>query len=255
MKIRRQKHAKKTLSFYKHNFGLRQPFQVLLDGTFCQAALRGQIQIKEQLPKYLMGEVALCTTGCVLKELESLGKELYGAKIIAQRFQVRHCSHFKSPVGGSACLLSMVGDGNPHHYFVATQDQELAEKTKKKAGIPLLFIIQNTIVLDKPSPKSLAFVVSMQMNQLVPVHQQKSIKMLKEEQGLSTDSTRRGKKRKQMSGPNPLSCQKKKKKKGPTAPKPITPPLDGKQKRKRKRSRSAGNTISTQLMRTTVSLN
>ena len=58
---------------------------------------------------------------CVLKELESLGKALYGAKLIAQRFQVRNCSHHKDPVSGSACLLSMIEEGNPHHFFIATQ--------------------------------------------------------------------------------------------------------------------------------------
>lgn len=251
MKIRRQKHAKKTLSFYKHNFGLREPFQVLLDGTFCQAALRGQIQIKEQLPKYLLGEVTLCTTGCVLKELQSLGKELYGAKLIAQRFQVRHCAHFKSPVGGSACLLSMIAEGNPHHYFIATQDQELAEKVKKKPGVPLLFIIQNTMVLDKPSPKSIAFVQSMQVTQLIPVHQYKSIEILKEQEGIVKDSVRRGHKRKRISGPNPLSCLKKKKK-GPTPPKPIATSPAGKKKRKRKRSKSTGNPVPAQLSNPTV---
>lgn len=65
--------------------------------------------------------VIFSSSRCVLKELESLGKELYGAKLIAQRFQVRNCSHFKNPVSGSACLLSMIEDGNPHHYFIATQ--------------------------------------------------------------------------------------------------------------------------------------
>lgn len=58
---------------------------------------------------------------CVLKELESLGKELYGAKIILQRFQTRHCAHFKDPVPASQCLISMLEETNPHHYFIATQ--------------------------------------------------------------------------------------------------------------------------------------
>lgn len=57
----------------------------------------------------------------MLKELETLGKDLYGAKLIAQKCQVRNCSHFKNAVSGSECLLSMVEDGNPHHYFVASQ--------------------------------------------------------------------------------------------------------------------------------------
>ena len=56
-----------------------------------------------------------------MKELESLGKELYGAKLILQRFQVRNCKHFKNPVPASECLLSMLEGANHHHYFVATQ--------------------------------------------------------------------------------------------------------------------------------------
>ncbi|KAG8570218.1 hypothetical protein GDO81_011156 [Engystomops pustulosus] len=125
MKITRQKHAKKILSFYKNNFNIVPPYNVLVDGTFCQAALKHKIQMKEQLPKYLMGEVQLCTTRCVLKELESLGKDLYGAKIIAQKFQVRHCAHSTSPVSGTACILSLVADDNSRHYFVATQCSQL----------------------------------------------------------------------------------------------------------------------------------
>uniref|UniRef100_A0A8C5MGW5 rRNA-processing protein UTP23 homolog n=1 Tax=Leptobrachium leishanense TaxID=445787 RepID=A0A8C5MGW5_9ANUR len=233
MKIKRQKHAKKTLTFYKYSFGFREPYQVLLDGTFCQAALKNKIQIKEQLPKYLMGEVQLCTSRCVLKELESLGKELYGAKLIAQRFQVRSCSHFKDPVSGSVCLLSLADDNNPHHYFIATQDQELSTKIKKRAGVPLMFIIQNTIVLDKPSPKSLSHVQAAQVGQLVPEHQKQNIEHLKDEQGVATESGRRGRKRKHQSGPNPLSCLKKKKK----DPKPSVKAAGEQSKRKRKRKR------------------
>uniref|UniRef100_A0A8C5MHA4 UTP23 small subunit processome component n=1 Tax=Leptobrachium leishanense TaxID=445787 RepID=A0A8C5MHA4_9ANUR len=170
---------------------------------------------------------------CVLKELESLGKELYGAKLIAQRFQVRSCSHFKDPVSGSVCLLSLADDNNPHHYFIATQDQELSTKIKKRAGVPLMFIIQNTIVLDKPSPKSLSHVQAAQVGQLVPEHQKQNIEHLKDEQGVATESGRRGRKRKHQSGPNPLSCLKKKKK----DPKPSVKAAGEQSKRKRKRKR------------------
>lgn len=58
---------------------------------------------------------------CALKELETLPKELYGAKLILQRFQIRRCKHTKDPVPASECLLSMLGETNPHHYFIATQ--------------------------------------------------------------------------------------------------------------------------------------
>ncbi|XP_068091028.1 rRNA-processing protein UTP23 homolog [Hyperolius riggenbachi] len=237
MKITRQKHAKKHLSFYRHNFRFREPYQVLLDGTFCQAALRNKIQIKEQLPGYLMGEVQLCTTRCVMKELESLGKELYGAKLIAQRFQVRNCAHLESPISSSECLLSMIANDNPHHYFIATQDHSLGNKVRKRAGVPLIFIIQNTMVLDKPSPKSVAHVQAQQISQLVPEHQKHNLEHLKDEQGVAAGTERRGKKRKRVGGPNPLSCMKKKKKKSPEVP--PTPAGSQKKRRRKKKGNSA----------------
>ncbi|XP_050161845.1 rRNA-processing protein UTP23 homolog [Myiozetetes cayanensis] len=234
MGVTRQKHAKKIMGFYKHSFQFREPFQVLLDGTFCQAALRNKIQIREQLPGYLGGAAQLCTTRCVIKELESLGKALYGAKLIAQRFEVRKCSHHKDPVSGSTCLLSMIEDGNPHHFFIATQDQDLSNKVKKKPGVPLLFIIQNTMVLDKPSPKSLAFVQKLQTNQLVPEYQKQSIVELKEKEGLAKQEGEKRRKRKRAGGPNPLSCLKKKKKK---TQEDQEPSAQKKKRRKRKRNR------------------
>uniref|UniRef100_A0A8C4THB0 rRNA-processing protein UTP23 homolog n=1 Tax=Erpetoichthys calabaricus TaxID=27687 RepID=A0A8C4THB0_ERPCA len=228
MKITRQKHAKRNISFYKYNFNFREPYQILVDGTFCQAALKNKIQIKEQMPKYFMGEVQLCTTNCVLKELEALGKELYGAKIILQRFKVRNCPHYKSPVSASQCLQSMIDGHNPHHYFVATQDQELTAFIKRTPGVPLIFIIQNTIVLDKPSSASVAHIQALQAGQLVTTQQQQSIDTLKQEQGL-VKPVSRGKKRKRKGGPNPLSCLKKKKK--------ATPALQPKPGEKKRRSR------------------
>ena len=73
MKVKRHKHIKKTLNFYKTNFGLSAPYRVLIDGTFCKAALTNKINIREQLPKYLDAEVQICTTVCVKKECEAFG--------------------------------------------------------------------------------------------------------------------------------------------------------------------------------------
>jgi len=74
MKVKRQKHVRKILTFYRSSFGYHSPFQVLVDGTFCRAALNCKVNISEQLPKYLDAEVKLCTTQCVLAECEALGK-------------------------------------------------------------------------------------------------------------------------------------------------------------------------------------
>ncbi|XP_048057737.1 rRNA-processing protein UTP23 homolog [Megalobrama amblycephala] len=235
MKIKRQKQAKKTITFYKYNFNFREPFQILVDGTFCQAALKNKIQIKEQMPKYLMGEVQFCTTNCALKEVETL-KDLYGAKLILQRFQIRKCNHIKDPVPASECLLSMLGETNPHHYFVATQDKELTKALKKIPGVPLIYIILNTMVLDKLSERTLKHVEAVQLGEIVSSPQQKSIQSLKEKEGLGKDGEEKtGKKRKRKSSnPNPLSCLKKKKK---NKPMPQQPKKTDGEKKKRSRNR------------------
>lgn len=74
MKVKRYKKAQKYLSFYRNNFGFRAPYHVLVDGTFCQAALKNKINLSEQIPKYLCDTVRLLTTVCVVTETEKLGK-------------------------------------------------------------------------------------------------------------------------------------------------------------------------------------
>ncbi|MBZ3886697.1 rRNA-processing protein UTP23-like protein [Sciurus carolinensis] len=61
MKITRQKHTKKHFGFFHNNFGVRNLYQNLLDGTFFQVAPWGRIQLREQLLCYLIGETQLCT--------------------------------------------------------------------------------------------------------------------------------------------------------------------------------------------------
>ena len=53
MKINRYKKVHKILQFYCNNFGFRKPYQVLLDGTLCFAALKNKIDIQDQFTKYL----------------------------------------------------------------------------------------------------------------------------------------------------------------------------------------------------------
>lgn len=121
------------------------------------------------------------------------------------------------------------------------QDHTLTVGLKKIPGVPLLYIILNTIVLDKPSQASLDHVQAVQLEELVSPDQQQSISSLKEELGISQkDRERRGKKRKRkQSNPNPLSCLKKRKKGVPTPPLKKT---DEGQKRKRSRHKKQKKT-------------
>ena len=44
MKVKRLKHSRRVLAFYEQNFGFHKPYNVLVDGTFCMAALKGEIR-------------------------------------------------------------------------------------------------------------------------------------------------------------------------------------------------------------------
>lgn len=69
MKVKRTKRVEKLLTFYKYKYNFVPPYQVLIDGTVCQAALQERIILQEQIENYLPDHVKLLTTKCVLEEM------------------------------------------------------------------------------------------------------------------------------------------------------------------------------------------
>ena len=53
MKVKRIRNVKKILNFYKNNYAFAPPYRILVDGTFCHAALKVKVNIANELPKYL----------------------------------------------------------------------------------------------------------------------------------------------------------------------------------------------------------
>eukprot|EP00919_Chromeraceae_sp_WS-2016_P065655 GHVR01155214.1.p1 GENE.GHVR01155214.1~~GHVR01155214.1.p1 ORF type:complete len:327 (-),score=15.71 GHVR01155214.1:150-1130(-) len=93
MKVLRNKKFRRTMRFYRVNFGLHEPFRVLIDGPFIQACLKHRIHIKEQLPLIFGGKCTPMVTNCVLNELRKLGPGLSGAALIAKGFYRLKCGH------------------------------------------------------------------------------------------------------------------------------------------------------------------
>ena len=211
MKIKRQKKVQRILEFFKHNFGHFPPYQMLLDGTFAMACLKMQINIKDQMPKYIGQEVKLLTTKCAIVETEKLGPELFGATKVLKQFHVHKCGHEEEPQPALKCLRSMVGEGNSQRYFVVTQDSYLREKVRKIPGTPVLYLHHKALTLEKPSEINNMSVDNKTQEKVgISEYQAKMIARLKEKAGIiEVNSTKRKKKKK--GGPNPLSCLKKKK--------------------------------------------
>lgn len=183
--------------------------------------LQEHINIRDQLPKYLNAQVKLLTTRCIIIETEKISKKTQGALTILKQFGIHECGH-KEPITGSHCILSMIGKKNDKHYILASQDRDLQEKLRKKAGTPLLYLHNKSPTLEKPSKASYdkaghtleadphIFVTEAQNVALQQMKRALGIEVTTEEPNLSV-------KRKKIHNPNPLSCKKKKKKTVTTA--------------------------------------
>lgn len=211
MKIKRHKHIRKVLTFYNSNFGFKPPYNVLIDGTFCKAALKFKVNISEQLPKYMESETHMWTTQCVLEECEAFGSILFGPLKVLQQFKLHPCNH-KSTLSASKCIQRLIGKKNKEKLFVATQDQILNDWFRNKAGVPILYIAFNAITLEPPSEKSKRKADCQIDAKTGPSeHEHTVIKQLKVE--VFGEQEVKKKKRKKLKGPNPLSVKPKKKKK------------------------------------------
>lgn len=165
------------------------------------------MNIADNVPRYLRSELKLLTTQCVIIETEKLDKKLLGALLILKQYALHKCGHEGKPITGSKCLSSMLGKCNEKHYIVATQDRDLQKQIRNIPGVPLLYLVQKTPVLESPSSCSLE-----ESNKRLGgrfMEEKKSVDVLMEKSGLAKEEHEV--KRKKKKGPNPLSCKKKKK--------------------------------------------
>ncbi|XP_066153761.1 rRNA-processing protein UTP23 homolog [Euwallacea fornicatus] len=230
MKIRRYKKVSRNLSFYVQNFGFRQPYQLLADGTFCLAALNNKVNLSNDLPKYLQSEIKFITTQCAIIEMENLGSKLHGALVILKNYVVHKCGHEDSAIPAFECLSNMISRGNPNHYIVCTQDRDLQDKIRNLVAAPLLYLHVKTPVLEQPSEVSVKW--TEHKNDGFGQQEAEKIAKLKELEGVVTNEEKIKRKRRKK-GPNPLSCKKKQKKSHGGISKPETKLNVEKKKRKR----------------------
>ncbi|KAF8411839.1 hypothetical protein HHK36_004398 [Tetracentron sinense] len=179
MRLKKQKRHRKSVRFYTACFGFREPFKVLCDGTFVHHLLVNRITSANDSLSNLLGAPAkLFTTRCVLGELKSLG-ESYGESLQAARnLATARCDHEKrrSAVG---CITGVIGENNPEHFFVATQDTDLRNKFQEVVsgsenefkeieipGVPVIFGLRNSLFLEPPSAIQRQYVKSTEEERL-----------------------------------------------------------------------------------------
>ncbi|KAI9585547.1 rRNA-processing protein UTP23 homolog [Glossina fuscipes] len=206
MKITRYKKLNKTLAFFSAHYNYREPYQVLVDATFCQAALKNKVIVEEQIRKYFQVQVKLLTTQCIILEAESLGPPLVGATQIVKKFLVHKCGHEGNPIAACECIKQMTKDSR---YIVASQDKVLQSSLRKVPGRCLLYLHKATPTLETPSQASKKWVQKKSKNMLsIDIEK---IESLKSQNGISSTEEKPKSKRRSPKNPNPLSCRKSKK--------------------------------------------
>lgn len=243
MKIKRYKKAERYMSIFKNDFGFREPYQILLDGTFCQVALAHKVNIQDQLPKYLSGQCKLLTTACVIEETRRLGKPLNGAHQIVSQFALHDCGHEK-PLSASKCLSSFIIDSrNKDHYILASQDHKLLQKVSRLSICPLVKLANNALVLQKPPEKVLNKVSRTHYflaNKITDEDRSKAERLKKKE---SLEELIKPKKRRSKKGPNPLSVKKKKKKRKDSVAVDKDTDMECKKRKRKKKIRLANHVV------------
>ncbi|XP_019165425.1 PREDICTED: rRNA-processing protein utp23 isoform X2 [Ipomoea nil] len=163
MKVKKQKRHRKAVRFYAACFGFRAPYKILCDGTFVHHLVANQITPADTaLVNVLGASVKLFTTRCAVEELKSpelkrvLGASYSESLDAARSLLTARCDHEKRR-STIDCITEVIGENNPEHFFVATQDADLRKKLQQIPGVPVIYALRNALFLERPSTSQQQF--------------------------------------------------------------------------------------------------
>jgi U3 small nucleolar RNA-associated protein 23 len=210
MRITRHKAFKKSLRFFKAAFDFVDPFHIIVDPTFIDSAVVGQIKLKEDLSSILAGRVTPMVTECVMCHLRRNGRTNTPALLIGKSCYRLKCSHDpKNPLSPADCIISQLEKENPRHFFIASQDDSLKARARTISGTPVLSIHGNLLMLESPSEESRKSAEHRELKRRLPKLSERNEDTddSSNEDPVGPENSIRKKRR---GGPNPLSIKKKK---------------------------------------------
>lgn len=208
--------AKKILTYYRVNFGLRAPYRVLCDGALIHHALTNGLYLRDALPALLGASARAVVTRCVHEELRSLGEATGAAALFAKRLNRVPCTHGDTRIPAAECVLAAVRGGGAG-LCVATNDGALLRGVREVPGVPVVRIVgEGKFALVPPTKATLEKVAEQELFK-VGVQRPDEVKALEEEKErvvklrAERKDARKALKRARPKGPNPLSVKKPKK--------------------------------------------
>lgn len=274
MRHGRAKASRRTLQFYRlnashfssnKNASSPSSYKILLDGTFLVASIRNKVPLRERFGKTLQHESFACyVTRSTLIELEKLSEQASKKGIDdqdnflarARQYGLDECEiieddevpsstknggkrskAFKDFSQASTDIYDLATEGgiNRRAYFVATQDDALADALRSMPYVPLFRLGRAVLLLESPSSASRNYTGNAERAKLSSAgglmteeerkmvdtvkkkDKRKRKEMMEEErkklERRSRDEIGGGfnnRKKKRAKGPNPLSCKGKK---------------------------------------------
>jgi U3 small nucleolar RNA-associated protein 23 len=260
MRHGRAKAARRTLQFLARTQQYKPPYHVLLDGTFCVAAIRMKILVIERLTRLLQlqesEKIRLYVTQSTLDELKTLADQ---AKKQQEYFQQAYdwtqnyaevvsklpsTNTEKEDVSLSATAqdlfrLLVSEDESSLKYFLASQDEQLLHAARSHA-VPCIRLARTVLLLEQPSKmadRQDKGVEKRKWKDSVPEAEKELVNMVRKEKKQQQTQPQGGDKqraKKKAKGPNPLSCKSKKHAKGDDEP------SHSAKRRKRNKEKSLG---------------
>ncbi|KAI3331967.1 Fcf1-domain-containing protein [Xylariaceae sp. AK1471] len=233
-RAKRSKQYKRLMSQYEMNFGFREPYQVLCDSQFLEAAIHSKMDISHVLKATLHGSTKLLITQCSMRWLYArknepgIGAVIEFAKEMVER---RRCGHHPSdypePLKEIECLHSVVDPSskgvNKHRYVCALNDDEIRSSLRNVQVVPLLYIRRSVLIMEPASSNTIKARSRDEKAKFTAELKSPGVKRKREQEGTDVEDNGQAKeeaeqmkpekKKKKTHGhkePNPLSVKKKK---------------------------------------------
>ncbi|VDD84388.1 unnamed protein product [Mesocestoides corti] len=194
------------------------------------------------------------TSSCVIAECRALGSLFYGTLKILEGFSVLKCRHEYNPSLGAAwCIRKRIRISRKHSqrfgrlnkgercflFALASNDSDLRYRAREVPGMPVMFIAQRCLNTE-PIPETTQQLVEKLTSQSLSMNpfETERLHQIEAKFGLQKDiDIQKKKKKRGVSGPNPLSCRKK-----ASTAKVVVSASDEKPRRWKKRQRALRKT-------------
>lgn len=242
MRHGRAKAARRTLQFLARTQNYKLPYNVLLDGTFCVAAMRMKVPIQDRILRLLqqheLEKVRLHVTQSTLDELKVLAEQPTKHQEYIQQacaWAAEHASVVPpmvasavsnhksvqqqelSPTAQDILTVLTLSNSDPKatKYFLASQDDQLLHEARCHS-VPIIRLQRAVLLLEQPSHAAELADRGMERQKwknAVPEHERELASFVRSEQKQRQQPTNpagRQRVKKKAKGPNPLSCKRKK---------------------------------------------